>query len=213
VIYPIRNIADKKKNKDAIFLGCGPSINDMSPSALNGKDIWANNNFILHKNIIPDFYHLEIKEHRNGPTFRKLISEKRELYQSTNWILNKERPYLLKSVNPEWFDNIYLYQNISVYCVASLTIIMQIMACMKYKTIYFNGVDLYDSKYFWTDSNLYDVPNIINSCKPDERSPVSTHPTQDRNIAEWINSFLKENNIEGINLSKNSVLNKYMRTE
>jgi hypothetical protein len=213
MIYPIKELLKKRKNDEAIFLGCGPSINDMDLSVLENKDIWANNNFILHKSITPHFYHLELKEHRNGPTFRKLIENKREEYGKTNWILNRSRPYLLKSVNPNWFENIYMYQGVPVYCLASISIILQIMAKMGYKKIYFNGVDLYDSKYFWTDDLSYDVPSIMNSCKPDERKAESLHPTQERNIAEWISSFLSEAKIEGVNLSPKSVLAKHMRTE
>ncbi|MGA0351994.1 MAG: hypothetical protein ACO3MF_04550, partial [Acholeplasmataceae bacterium] len=91
MIDSIKNIRAKRKYDSAIFLGCGPSINDLDQSFLVGKDIWANNNFIIHPNIVPDFYHLELKEHRNGPTVRSLINKKKEQYKQTNWILNAQR--------------------------------------------------------------------------------------------------------------------------
>jgi len=86
------------------------------------------------------------------------------------------------------------------------------MARLQYEKIYFCGVDLNDSRYFWTDDPSYDVPAIINSCKPDERDVNDVHSTQERNVAEWIGEFLKINNIEGINLAPNSLLKKYLKT-
>jgi len=208
---PILEIKEKKKNNSAIFLGCGPSINDLDIDFIKDKDVWANNNFIIHDSIVPDFYHLELKEHRNGPTFRKLLKEKENLYKNVNWILNEQRGYLLKSINPKIYENIYLYRKIKVHCLASLTIILQIMAEMKYDRIYFCGVDLKNSNYFWTDNQKYRLPEILNSCKPDERDKNSIHPTGERKIQEWIAEFGKNKKIELINISKKSLLKDYIK--
>jgi hypothetical protein len=203
----------KRKNDVAIFLGCGPSINNLDENFLDGKDVWANNNFILHPNIVPDFYHLELKEHRSGETIRALTSKKREHYKETNWILNQQRPYLLDAVKPEWFENIFQYSGIPVYCVSSITIIIQIMIKLGYQKIYFAGVDLNTSEYFWTDNKNYNVPQIINSCKPDERDKYSIHPTAERDIHNWICSAGKAAKIEFINKSKGSLLETVLKNE
>ena len=215
MINSIDKLLCKKNHKSAIFLGCGPSINDLDLDFLKDKDIWVNNSFILHPKIIPDFYHLELKEHRNGPTFRKLLKEKESAYKNVNWVLNGARKYLLNAVSPEKFENIYLYspKNIPVYCLASLTIILQIINSMKYEKIYFCGVDLYNSNYFWSNREDIKVPDIIKSCKPDERPSDSIHPTQERNIGSWIKQFAKENNLEVINVSQKSLLSNYIKTE
>ena len=145
----MKNFTDlTRKNDTAVFLGCGPSINELNEAFLDDKDVWASNNFILHKRIVPDFYHLELKEHRNGPMIRSLIDQKKEQYKNTNWILNKQRPYLLNAVKPEWFDNIFQYSGIPVFCLSSITIIVQVMLSLEYKKIYFGGVDLNSSEYF-----------------------------------------------------------------
>ncbi len=204
----------KRKKNEAIFLGCGSSINQLNEKYLDGKDIWSSNCFFLHKTIVPDFYHMEMKEHRSGPITRKVLEEKRDLYKNVNWIVNETRPYLLNAIKPEWYKNIYSYNpnEVRAYCVASFTIILQIMAMMEYEKIYFCGVDLCDSKYFWTDDPTYDVPKIINSCKPDERSADSVHSTQENGVAEWIGEFLKINEIQAINLAPNSLLKDYIET-
>ena len=217
----MNNISSLNRNHDeAVFLGCGPSINNLNESKLNGKDVWSSNNFYLHKSIVPDFLHLELKEHRTGPTARKVISEKRELYRNTNWILNRNRDYLLNAVKPEWFENIYRYDpnKIKVQINSSITIILQIMASLGYKKIYFAGVDLYDSRYFWSDNPDYDwlkefAPLMV-TAKPDERSPKDIHPNMVKaNMAEWITAFLDYNKIIGVNLSSESLLSKYLRNE
>jgi hypothetical protein len=203
----------QKFNDGAVFLGCGPSINELDETFLDNKDIWANNNFILHPRIVPDFYHLELKEHRNGPMVRGLISDKRKEYSQTNWILNKDRPYLLNAVKPEWFNNIFQYSNIPVYCLSSVTIVLQIMISLGYEKIYFAGVDLNTSEYFWTDNSSYNVPEINNSCKPDERDKDSIHPTAEREVHKWIASMGMAGSTEFINISKGSLLETVIRSE
>ena len=92
------------------------------------------------------------------------------------------------------------------------------MAALGYKKIYFAGVDLYDSRYFWSDNSEYDwlkdfAPLMV-TAKPDERSPNDLHPNMvNANMAEWITLFLKHNNIDGINLSEKSLLSKYLVNE
>lgn len=201
----------RKMDDEAIFLGCGPSINDLDETFLDNKDIWATNNFILHPRIVPNFYHLELKEHRNGPMVRGLISDKRKEYSQTNWILNKDQPYLLNAVKPEWFNNIFQYNNIPVYCLSSVTIVLQIMISLGYKKIYFAGVDLNTSEYFWTDDSSYNVPEINNSCKPDERDKDSIHPTAEREVHKWIASVA--DSTEFINISRGSLLETVLKSE
>lgn len=209
-MFNIKNL--NKKNKDAVFLGCGPSINELNKEFLVGKDIWANNNFILHPEIIPDFYHLELKEHRNGPTFREHIKKRKDDYINTNWILNGDRSYLLNAVSPHIFRNIYLYKNIKVYCEASVSIIFQIMLSLGYENIYISGIDLYSCEYFWTYNNNIKVPEIMNTCKPDERNTNSLHPTQERNIAEFIKKLNDNSKTNIINLSPKSILKDYIES-
>ena len=226
------DLPNSKKNDSAIFLGCGPSILDIDESfreKLKNLDVWTSNSWIIHNDIIPDFYHVEVKAHRSGPIFKRLCQEKSDQYKDVNWIIDGTRSYLLDYVDPNLYPSIFAYskfyrreetgnynihpQAVAVSNNASLTVILDMMARMGYEKIYFLGVDMYSSKYFWTDNKEYSsvgIPDIIKSCKPDEREPDSEHPTQ--KLKSFISEFGSHNNIEMINLSEKSLLASKMKT-
>tara|TARA_R110000824_G_scaffold12307_8_gene54069 strand:- start:13666 stop:14337 length:672 start_codon:yes stop_codon:yes gene_type:complete len=220
-----------KRANEAIFLGCGPSINEVTDASwkkIQSLDIWTSNNWFIH-DIVPDFYHLEVKLHRNGEFAKTMVSRKREEYANVNWILDHTRPYLLEAVRPEWFDNIFLYQKeyrtndghykpdagkVQVSCMASITVVLDLMQKMGYEKIYFCGVDLYSSEYFWTKNDTYekyDIPHLISTCKPDERAPSAPHTTL--KTARFIKEFGEYNDMNFVNLSQKSVLANYIPTE
>jgi len=225
----------KRKNKSAFFLGCSPSINTLTIEQENkiqkNFDVWVSNNFMVHKRIVPDFYHVEIKHHRNGPLVQRLSHERRESYQNVSWIIDQTRPYIMNYVSPKDYphENFHLYpkayrkenhgnynpnnDNVSVSCNASITVIIDIMSRMGYDKIYFLGVDMTDSRYFWSGNKDYEdikMEDIVKSCKPDERSIESPHPTM--HMKDYLPEYLEYNNQEAINLSKNSLLSSKMKT-
>lgn len=227
----ISNLRKKKNSDEAVFLGCGPSINDLSPEAwkkIENLDIWASNNWFIH-DVVPNFYHLEVKQHRNGEFAKRMIETKKELYKDVNWILDSSRPYLFDMVKDKWFENIFPYNKVyrgddgyytptpdkvQVSCMASLTIILDVMQKMNYKKIYFCGVDLYSSEYFWTDNDKYSahkIPYLISTCKPDERPATAPHTTL--KTAKFIQQFGIHNNINFVNLAEKSELVNYIPTE
>ena len=232
LVKHIAKLPEKKKNNSAIFLGCGPSINsidDEFKDKLDCLDVWSSNSWIIHNNIVPDFYHVEVKAHRSGPIFKRLCVDKAETYKQVNWLIDGTRAHLLEYVRPDLYESIYAYpkfyrqeesgnyiphpQAIAVSNNASLTVILDIMSRMNYEKIYFLGVDMYSSKYFWTDNPDYEdvgIPDIIKSCKPDERPPDSNHPTQ--KLKDLIVEFGETNKIEMINLSPKSLLSTRMKT-
>ena len=66
MIYDVKSLWSKKKSNQAIFLGCGPSINDITDEQwrkIDSMDVWVSNNWYIH-DVVPDFYHLEVKLHR-----------------------------------------------------------------------------------------------------------------------------------------------------
>tara|TARA_R110000824_G_scaffold139366_8_gene304419 strand:- start:658 stop:1362 length:705 start_codon:yes stop_codon:yes gene_type:complete len=226
----IRDIIDKKKHNEAIFLGCGPSISDLTSDdwdLIKQMDIWTSNNWFVN-DIVPNFYHLEVKMHRNGSFAKRMIEARKEEYKDVNWILDATRPYLFNMVRKSWFDNIYVYKKtfrgddglytpvldqVYVSCTASLTIVLDIMQKMDYDRIYFCGVDLYSSEYFWTNNEKYEkynIPYLISTCKPDERSPSTPHTTL--KTAKFIKEFGEHNNIEFVNLSDRSELVNHIKT-
>ena len=54
------------------------------------------------------------------------------------------------------------------------------------------------------------MEDIVKSCKPDERSIESPHPTM--HMKDYLPEYLEYNNQEAINLSKNSLLSSKMKT-
>lgn len=227
----INDLLSRKKNNEAIFLGSGPSINDLSPSdwkKIKELDIWTSNNWYLH-DVVPDFYHLEVKMNRNFHFAKRLIRERKESLKDVNWILDSSRNYLQNIVSPDFFKNIFLYEKfyrrqphgyytpqdniLQVTHIASLTVVLDAMYKMSYEKIYFCGVDLSSCEYFWTNNEQYDkykIPALISSCKPDERPVDSPHSTF--KTAEFIKEFGEHNNINFLNLSEISELKKYIPT-
>ena len=232
----IKNVTElhrKRNSKTALFLGCGPSIlslTEIDKKEIEKKcDLWSSNNFIIHHDIIPHFYHLEVKMHRNGQLMTDMLNLKHEKYQDVNWVLDSTRPYLANFIQPGYFPNIFAYEKtyrteedgkytplekqVSVSCNASLTVILDVMERMKYEKIGFLGVDMKTSKYFWTDNPDYKdspIPDIMKTCKPDERKPDSLHPTF--KLKDYIPEFCNFNKINAVNLSSQSLLQETMTT-
>lgn len=225
----------RKKSDYAFFLGCGQSINQLSDDNIDNLhknfDVWTTNNFLIHQKIVPHFYHLEVKAHRNGPLIRRASSQKKDLYRGTTWIIDKTRPYIFDYLSKNdylenkflFYDKIYRQEQHGKYhpdkervCVsinASITLVLDMMVRMNYKTIYFLGVDMNTSEYFWTDNNLYKdvlIESIIQTTKPDERHPKSLHPTSQ--VANFLPEFMSFNGQDVANLSNISLLKDKIRT-
>jgi hypothetical protein len=233
----VNYFTELKRTKDsAIFLGCGPSINSLSKENINyinnNFDTWTSNTFLINSELIPDFYHMEIKKHRNGPIVSRLSKERSKIYKNVKWIIDQTRPYILEHINLNDYspNNFYIYKKtyrkdetgyytplddcVSVSANASLTVIADIMVRMNYKKIYFLGVDMYDSKYFWSDNPKYHhitIEDIMKTVKPDERKPSDVNPTL--HMKDYIPQFFKHNSQEVINLSNISAFKDTMKTQ
>ena len=228
-----KNLTKKKTN--AIFLGCGESINSLTKDEIdfinNNFDIWTSNNFMINSELIPDFYHMEIKNHRNGPLVSRLSKQRKDIYKNVNWIIDQTRPYILNHVTPSDYDlnNMYVYpkvyrkeehgkynvqEAVSVSCNSSLTVVADIILRQKYECLYLLGVDMNNSKYFWTDNKKYQnikIEEIIKTCKPDERKPSDLHPTF--KLQNYLPEFFEYNRQNCINLSSSSLLANKMITK
>ena len=80
MIQGVESLRSKKKSDQAVFLGCGPSINDITDEQwgkIDSMDVWTSNNWYIH-DVVPDFYHLEVKLHRNGEYSAKKIKERKQ---------------------------------------------------------------------------------------------------------------------------------------
>jgi hypothetical protein len=233
----MHNVTELKRNsKKGIFLGCGNSINNLTKENIDKLhkefDIWTSNSFMINQDIKPDFYHLEIKQHRNGPLVSRITSEEYERFRNTKWILDATRPYLTSNFKLEKYkqENFYFYKkyyrqeldgkyiprkdSLGVSLNASLSLICDAIIKQNYEEFYFLGVDMNDSKYFWTDNEKYkdrEIEDIIKTCKPDERSPNEVHPTF--KMKNFIKEIFETNNQKAINLSRYSLLKDVIETK
>ena len=164
---------------------------------------------------------------------KRLLEESSELYIDTKWIIYGTRLHLLNKFNINKYnleENFYIYPkyyrkeengnynpiptHLGVSLSASLSLICDAIITMNYDEFYFLGVDMYDSKYFWTDNKKYEnvkIEDIIKTCKPDERKPESIHPTY--KMKNFIKEIFSYNNKKVINLSSKSLLREVIETK
>lgn len=225
----ISQMKQYKKSDTAIFLGSGPSVNEITSEqqeVINTCDKWTLNNWIYHPTIVPDFYHLELK-HFNFFIFQRRMEEKRELYKNVKFfIADKDRkitlrypggvtkkragslidaigsqhPYIYKfkyrflgKANDKIIDANYKMKPnvITKKHVISITLMLEIMYKFGYKKIYLYGVDLNDSRYFWTggDKATYGEVHHQHNKEHEGRSPDSPHTTH--RIKDFVIDFNK----------------------
>lgn len=161
-----------KKSNIAIFLGSGSTINDISKKQwkkLKEFDLWTVNNWIYHPEIVPNFYHLELKKY-GFEYFKRHMDEKRDKYKDTIFFIQRSKKNLDDLIGSQSRTYTYLQdrdrvherQNVNadfkmsdgdrlnnLYC-SSLTSVLVLMYRFGYSSIILFGVELDNSKYFWT---------------------------------------------------------------
>ena len=166
-------IYEHKKSDVAVFLGCGSSINKISKSQwrkINAFDTWTSNHFIYHPRVVPNFYHLELKSSKTEwlKNWRQRKIDKGKAYKNVNFIVMRGRQYLLDAIGEH--EHIYSYERkkgkcnpkdaihptiVTHNCNASFTLILELLYRFKYNKVVLFGVDLHDSRYFWTGRPEY----------------------------------------------------------
>lgn len=175
---PFNEIYKHKGSDVAVFLGCGKSINNITPAqwkAISKFDVWTSNNFIYH-DFVPDFYHVEIKRNKNLDIWTHWRHDiKGKKYDNVKFII-KDHPkrkflldavgrkskyvygYHMKKINVKAKGTLPNYKmgsrHLTCNCNASFTMILEMLYKFKYKKVIFFGVDLDDSRYFWSDMNF-----------------------------------------------------------
>jgi hypothetical protein len=203
----ISEIYEQKKSDTAVFLGSGSSINNISDDqweAISKTDTWTVNNWVYHP-FIPRFYHVEVKSY-NKDIVKRRIAERGDDYNNTNFIVNKNRKYILDVIGPK--ENIYSYKMNKINVVkeniipkykpdintniltcnlnSSLTMLLELMCRLKYKRVVFFGVDLFNSLYFWTDKLEYGETHCQWNKDHEGRKPDQPHNTSHvKNFIVW----------------------------
>jgi len=211
----ISEIYRHKKSETAIFLGSGPSINNITPEqwkVISKCDSWTMNNWMYHP-FVPNFYHVEVK-HYNHKIWKKRKSKMGDKFKDTVFIINSERHYLLNLIGKQQY--IYEYQmnkiNITNQPIipnytsdthpniltcnlnSSMTLLLELLARFEYKQVIFFGVDLYDSTYFWTGKPEFGKVHAQWNKDHEGRKPTQQHNTA--HIKDFIVWF-SENKIDG----------------
>jgi len=245
MILPFKELYNKKKSHIAVFLGSGASVNDITEeqwSILTRFDLWAVNNWVYHPFIVPDFYHIEVKKY-DALIVKERLTEKWSKYKNVNFVIPKpkgEKSLVLDTIGHEKQSKIYTYDfnkrgahplrssaqiidaNYDVKSPiliksydASVTLLIDMLYKFGYKHIILVGVDLSDSRYFWTggDSKVYGRVHHQWNKQHEGKSPNSPHNTFHviYFIVDFNNRHMKPNRKEIFIQSKKSLLYKYMR--
>ena len=230
----------EKKHNNAIILGCGSSINQLTVSHLkwlNTLDIWTSNNFIIHDFIVPNFYNVEVKMGPRYNFLKRIINQKKEQYKNVNWLIELRHTYKGKKIipdiiNPSYFNNICLYRTHYLETIdgnytpiygkvmankgLGMSIIFDMVGAFEYDILYLLGIDLYSSEYFWTSNKKFDNLNIPKELKYNKASyggiKNKQHETASK-LIPFLKEYIKYNNINVINLSKKSLLSEFIATK
>jgi len=175
---PFSEVYKHKGSNVAIFLGCGKSINKITEAQwrkISQFDTWTSNNFIYH-DFIPKFYHVEIKRNKNFNTWKQWRKIKGKSYDKVIFIVkdHPKRKFLLEAVDIDRSRFVYGYHlkkinnrakgikptykiknsHLTCNCNASFTMILEMLYKFEYKTVILFGVDMKDSRYFWSDMSV-----------------------------------------------------------
>ena len=193
MILKIKDIHKEKKSDIAIILGCGSSINCIPQTdwKLFEKCDTFVMNFFLYHDFVPNFYYLELKQ-RYFKRWTEERLKKGSIYDDVNFIYPEGRiKYCVKAIGScnkiftykqfqHWNskrENISIPKNFRLHnqkltkaFSGSLSLIVDLVFKMKYKYVVFYGIDLINSKYFWTDSDIKNVHTKTNKGYPEEHN-------------------------------------------
>jgi len=203
----IRNIYKHKGSDTAVFLGSGTSINDITEKqweSIAKTDTWTINNWMYHP-FVPTFYHVEVKSY-NLALWKKRKKEMGDKFKDTVFIINRDRQYLLDVIGKQKYIYGYKMDKINVMnkpvvpqytpnmnadvltcnLNSSMTLLLELMWRFKYKKVIFFGVDLNDSRYFWTGRPEYGEVHAQWNKDHEGRKPEQPHNTSHiKNFIVW----------------------------
>mmetsp|Transcript_58276 Transcript_58276/g.131995 ORF Transcript_58276/g.131995 Transcript_58276/m.131995 type:complete len:291 (-) Transcript_58276:91-963(-) len=174
----------RSRHSIALFAGTGPSSGVMTSEQIrwisNHMDIWSLNQFFLHKDLIPDFYMLEmrtLKEVRsrasNAPYWEMNFDEqKRKRYAKTVFLARSDHYKLVAKVLRNgstcpaallaygWKRTWECRKKVTTapfdplavtdWCATSLSRVFDMMARLQYSHVALIGVDLQGPYHFYT---------------------------------------------------------------
>jgi hypothetical protein len=219
--YPVTNGVHFEnittKNRTAVLLGSGPSINLIKNTISAEIDVWTFNNFAIHPKIVPDFYHIEVNWGRPEKMawFQSILETKKQIYRQTKFLVHeKEYPsyriFIPNDLKLLHYDKL---KTNNPHGTCSLGRLLALMHHLSYETIYMVGIDLYCAEYFW--ANYDGIPDFMRCNQAEEgRQPRDLHATVLKNdIVNAVSMFIHANRINVVNLSPESLFADRLPTQ
>ena len=204
------------KNRSGVLLGSGPSINLIKNTISTEIDVWTFNNFAVHPNIVPDFYHIEVNwgQPQKMAWIQSILEAKKKLYHHTNFLVQvREYPsyriFIPNDLKLLHYDNLKIN---NPHGTCSLGRLIALMHHIGYETVYMVGIDLYCAEYFW--ANYDDIPDFMRCNQAEKgRNPKDLHATVLKNdIVNAVSMFIRTNQINVINLAPDSLFAERLPT-
>jgi hypothetical protein len=205
------------KNRSGVLLGSGPSVKLIKKTITREIDVWTFNNFAIHPNIVPDFYHIEVNwsQPQKMAWLQSIFEAKKNLYHQTNFLVQvREYPsyriFIPKSLKLLHYGNLKIN---NPHGTCSLGRLIALMNHIGYETIYMVGIDLYCAEYFW--ANYVGIPDFMRCNQAEKgRKAKDLHATVLKNdIVNAVSMFIHNNQINVINLSPDSLFAERLPTQ
>lgn len=188
--------------------------------------------------VIPKFYHIELKSY-DRDIVREHFDKKWKYYKDTNFIMSLDRfEFVRHGIGHEKESKIFTYEytqrgkkakksggtmdasyNVSSPTLvksydASLTVLIDMLYKLSYKKIILVGIDMRDSRYFWTDHPEFGpVHHQFN--KQHEAGKTADQPHNTYHIKDFIIDFnqkhMAPNNREIVLISNKTLLYPSLR--
>ena len=218
MIYPFEQLHQHIKSHIAVFLGSGSSVNNITEKQweiLKTFDLWGINNWVYHPDIVPHFYHIELKSY-DWEIVRDRLEEKWGDYKHCHYVIPVNRDLITRAISHPESSKIYTYRfkprgehpkyhnnntidanyNPSYPALiksydASVTLMMDMLYKFGYQYIILVGVDISDSKYFWTGGSekVYGKVHHQWNKQHEGKSPNAPHNTS--HVTDFIVDFNK----------------------
>jgi len=215
-----RNIKELTRETNiGVILGSGSSVNDLIReewNAIRECDTLGINNWFYHPKFIPKMLSLELKTY-DFQISKDRIAEKWELgWKNVKYLLNSDRAhYVAEAIGHPKEAQIYSYEyrkygehpkinpNVKIdanfdpsgplmKCFdVSLSTLIHLMYKMGYEYIVLYGVDITDSKYFWSSGDKkYGKTHCLTNKDHEGKKPNLPHNTS--HIVDFVIDFNKK---------------------
>lgn len=213
----IKEFFKLKSTKSIFLLGSGESINNLTDKQwdyINNNDNMAVNNFWYHPTFIPKFNSVELKTYDGSITNERLKGEKWENgWKNVNFLITNDRynfiskcighndakiftySYKTRGIHPKIEPDVKINADFnpdsgSIYKSydSSVTSLIHILYLMGYENIVLIGLDMNNSRYFWSSGDpIYGKTHCLFNKDHEHNDPDRQHNAS--HIKDYIIDF------------------------